>query len=525
MTIYRGPGGTGDATSDSDTTEFQQFLIQTVAAKDAAIVAETAAETAASAASGSASSAATSATAAASGANAANTSATNAASSATNAASSATAAAASAASVNDTNLVHKTGNETIGGIKTFISSITGSVTGTSANVTGTVAVINGGTGSTTVPSARTALGVAIGTDVQEYSANLTAYASTGIGFRNRIINGDMRIDQRNAGAAVTVNTTTNTYGVDRFFGAGQSAAGVFTTQRSTVAPAGFINSTVVTVTTADASLAASGRTYGFGQNIEGFNISDLGWGAAGASSVTISFWIQSSVTGSYSATLFNLVYGAGYVASFTINSANTWEYKTITIPGSTSGSWSSNNSIGIRLWISLGCGSAFKVTAGAWNNGFGFAATGGVDLISTNGATFYITGVQLEAGSVATPFERRDYGRELMMCQRYLPAWAATAAITEPVASGMADATTSIRISFPFKTSARVKPTGLTVSSNSDFTFYGAGTGAGAVTLGPANTESAVINVATTGATTNSAVIMISAATATAKLLFTGCEL
>jgi len=247
---------------------------------------------------------------------------------------------------------------------------------------------------------------------------LAAYHSSGIGFRNRIINGDMRIDQRNAGASVSIASTAFTYTLDRWFAYGQLTDGVYTVQRSTTAPAGFTNSALITVTTADSSIGAA-QIYGFGQRIEGFNVADFGWGTASAQSVTLSFQVRSSVTGTYSATVFNGAFNRGYTATFTVNAANTFETKTITIPGDTSGTWATDNTASLTLWISLGAGSTFTGTAGAWNAGTTYAATGQVNLMATNGATFYITGVQLEAGSVATPFERRDYGRELMMCQRY----------------------------------------------------------------------------------------------------------
>jgi len=237
-------------------------------------------------------------------------------------------------------------------------------------------------------------------------------------FRNRIINGAMVIDQRNAGAAVTVNTAFYTYTVDRWFGYGQASDGVFTGQRSTTAPTGFINSALFTVTTADSSIGAS-QVYGFGQKIEGFNVADLGWGTASAQTITLSFQVRSSVTGTYSVTFFNSAFNRGYTATFAVNVANTFETKTITILGDTSGTWLTDNSVGLTLWFSLGTGSTYLGTSGVWNAGTTYGATGQVNLIATNGATFYVTGVQLEAGSTASPFENRSYGVELALCQRY----------------------------------------------------------------------------------------------------------
>ncbi len=236
------------------------------------------------------------------------------------------------------------------------------------------------------------------------------------GARNRIINGDMRIDQRNAGASVTA--TDAGYQLDRFQTFTESADGVFTVQRVADAPASFVNSAKITVTTADASIGASQR-YLFVQNIEGFNVADFGFGASGASTITISFWVKSSVTGTFGGCLSNADFNRTYPFSYTISSANTWAYKTITILGDTTGTWLTNNENGIRLIFSIGVGSSSSGTANAWASSNIFQPTGSVNLISTLNATLNITGVQLEAGSVATPFERRSYGQELALCQRY----------------------------------------------------------------------------------------------------------
>jgi hypothetical protein len=194
--------------------------------------------------------------------------------------------------------------------------------------------------------------------------------------------------------------------------------GVVSAQRSTIVPSGFTNSQSLTVTTADASIAST-DDYKVGQFIEGFNSADLGWGAAGAQAVTLSFWVRSSVTGTYAVSLQNNAENRSYPATYAISAANTWEQKTITVPGDTSGTWLTDTGIGVRVTWNLGSGSSFNGTANAWNAADSRNVSGQTNWIATSGATFYITGVQLEAGSVATPFERRDYGRELIMCQRY----------------------------------------------------------------------------------------------------------
>ena len=236
-----------------------------------------------------------------------------------------------------------------------------------------------------------------------------------MGFRNRLLNSDMRIDQRNAGASVTVNTAAGIYTIDRWLGRAPNSAGVFTVQQSATAPTGFRNSLLCTVTT---TATPSGTdNYFLQQRIEGFNVADLMLGTATAQTFTVSFWVRSSVTGTFGASVGNNV-DQSYPFSFTINAANTFEQKTVTIPGSTSGTWNTTTGIGLLLHFSLGAGSSNLGTANTWGN-YPYAPTGSTNLISTSGATFYITGVQLEAGTVASPFERRDYGRELMMCQRY----------------------------------------------------------------------------------------------------------
>jgi len=236
----------------------------------------------------------------------------------------------------------------------------------------------------------------------------------GAGRWNRIINGDMRIDQRNAGASVTL--TSDLFTVDRFLARTQSATDS-TAQRSTTAPSGFTNSLLVTIGTG--ASPTSSQTNTIRHEIEGFNTADLGWGTASAKTVTLSFWVRSSLTGTFGGALSNGGLNRAYPYTYTISVADTWEYKTVTIEGDTSGTWGTGNSNGIRVWVDLGSGTDKQGTAGAWGASDYRAASGCTQLVATSGATFYITGVQLEAGSVATLFERRLYGQELALCQRY----------------------------------------------------------------------------------------------------------
>jgi hypothetical protein len=231
----------------------------------------------------------------------------------------------------------------------------------------------------------------------------------------------MVIDQRNAGAAVTVNNAAALqYSVDRFYGYGQTSDGVFTLQQDSDVPSGqgFRNSLKATVTTADASIGAT-QLYQIGQRIEGFNVSDFGLGTASAAQITFSFWVRSSLTGTFGGALQNGGQNRSYPFSYTISAANTWEKKTITLTGDTSGTWLTTNGTGLEVIWGLGVGSTYLGTANAWAGSYLSGVTGQTQVISTLSATFYLTGVQLERGGNATSFEFRDYGRELQLCQRY----------------------------------------------------------------------------------------------------------
>jgi hypothetical protein len=248
------------------------------------------------------------------------------------------------------------------------------------------------------------------------TANLSSLNGGPIaGSRNRIINGDMRIDQRNAGASVSVTATG--YPVDRFY-INANSNGVISGQRSTTAPTGFTNSALMTVTTARTSIAAS-DVYGIRQTLEGFNTADLAWGTASAQTVTLSFWVRSSIAGTYAVSFFNGAFNRSYVATYTVNAANTFEYKTVTVAGDATGTWATDNTGSINVFWDLGSGSTYVGTAGLWSGSGLLRPSSSTNWISTNGATFYITGVQLEPGTVATPFERRSFGAELALCQRY----------------------------------------------------------------------------------------------------------
>ena len=244
-------------------------------------------------------------------------------------------------------------------------------------------------------------------------------AGLGFGMRNRIINGAMVIDQRNAGASVT--PTNFQYTLDRWAFEVRQTSKLTTQQSTTVPSSGFKNSLLITSSSAYSVISTD--RFNLQQYIEGYNIADLNWGSASASTVTISFWIRSSLTGTFAGSVQNGSQNRSYIFNYTINSANTFEYKTVTIAGDQSGTWSTDNSAGLILNFALGTGSTYQGTASTWTGSNVQSTSGAVSLVGTNGATFYITGVQLEKGSTATSFDYRSYGTEYDLCRRYFEQW------------------------------------------------------------------------------------------------------
>jgi hypothetical protein len=248
------------------------------------------------------------------------------------------------------------------------------------------------------------------------SSGQTLGAGNATSFKNRIINGAMTIDQRNAGASVTPASGAVTYVLDRWnFFVTQSSK--LTVQQSSIAPVGFTRSTLVTSSSAY-SVVSSDR-FQTTQPIEGFNVADLGWGTANAQTVTLSFRVRSSLTGTFGGAIKNGDGTRSYPFTYTISSANTFEDKAVTISGDTTGTWNTNNTSGILITFGLGVGTTFSGTAGAWAGANFDSVTGATSVVGTSGATFYITGVQFEVGSAATSFDYRSIGTELALCQRY----------------------------------------------------------------------------------------------------------
>ena len=239
--------------------------------------------------------------------------------------------------------------------------------------------------------------------------------------RNKIANGAMIIDQRNAGSSVTVNDSNNYFAADRFkFGISSSPTGAGTLQQVSDGPDGFEKSNKFTVTTADSSIPAT-QSYNLLQEIEGQDVSDLAWGSSAAKTVTFSFYVKTSLNGTFGGSIQNSSRDRSYPFTYAISSseANTWVRREITIAGDTSGTWLTTNGVGLRVLWGIGNGASRTASAGAWAASDARGATGQVQIIGTNSSTFQVTGVQLEVGDKATPFEHRSYGDELAKCQRY----------------------------------------------------------------------------------------------------------
>jgi hypothetical protein len=253
-----------------------------------------------------------------------------------------------------------------------------------------------------------------GTNGLVFNDGSTQNTAAKVGMVNRIINGAMMIDQRNAGASVTP-TTGAVYELDRWHSY-RNSSGAFSVQQVSDAPSGFTKSAKITVSTA---YAGSSEQYNYAQFIEGNNIFDLSFGSSAAKTITLSFWIKSSVTGTFSGGITSYSADVSYPFTYSITVANTWEYKTVTITGATTGTWSTDNTAAMRVIFDLGSQTSNEGTANTWNSGYYYRVAGSVRLIATNTATWQITGVQLEKGSTATSFDYRPYGTELALCQRY----------------------------------------------------------------------------------------------------------
>lgn len=288
----------------------------------------------------------------------------------------------------------------------------GAITASSANVTGNVIVSGSFNGNVSVTGT-----------VSANNANIAGTLAMGSSFlRNKIINGDMRIDQRYVGTSISFSGANVLFPADRFFvgiyGTTYSNPSI-TAQQVTDAPTGFTNSIKVTsasTITADANKLGAW----FSQRIEGLNMADLNWGTASAQSATLQFRVKASKTGVMSVAFENAIPDRSYLTTVNINQANTWEYKTITIPGDTTGTWFANTGQGMAVTFGIySNGTWLAGTGGSWSGTRALLSTSQTNFIASSGDNIAITGVQLEAGTVATPFERRPFGQELTLCQRY----------------------------------------------------------------------------------------------------------
>jgi hypothetical protein len=321
--------------------------------------------------------------------------------------------------------------------------------------------------------------------IQSSVANTSLGAGNSSIMKNRIINGECVINQYALGT-VTPAIGTPTYIIDRW-NTYQTQSSKFTIQQSSTAPAGFTNSLLVT--SSSAYSVASGDTFTVQQYIEGLNCRDLAWGAANAKTVTLSFWVQSSLTGTFGGALSNSAVSRSYPFTYSIPVANTWTQISVTIAGDTTGTWLTTNGVGIRVYFGLGVGTTQSGTAGAWAGAQYQSATGATSVVGTNGATFYITGVQLEVGSSATGFEYRQYQQELALCQRYYQLCAF---------SGVATSSGEMGVASQFKVTMRTTPSmGTTLYLNDNCT--GTANTINRIGVGTSSTGSASYSIGSTG--------------------------
>jgi hypothetical protein len=295
--------------------------------------------------------------------------------------------------------------------------------------------------------------VTIGTD-QSVTFAGSINAPNSFGFKNRIINGAMVIDQRNAGASVSTASGSFAYTLDRFR-IDYTQTSKYTVQQnagSVTPPTGFAN--YFGATSASAYSVTSTDQFSITQFIEGYNIADLAWGIASAATVTLSFWVYSSLTGTFGGAITNISVRS-YPFTYSIPTANTWTKISVTIAGDTSGTWVTTNARALAVYFNLGSGSTNSGTAGSWSSGGYVSATGATSVVGTNGATFYVTGLQLEKGSTATSFDYRPYGTELALCQRYYE-----------IGGGVTEASPAAATTFPTYYFKVTKRAGATVTNS-----------------------------------------------------------
>jgi hypothetical protein len=342
-------------------------------------------------------------------------------------------------------------------------------------------------------------------------------SDSSFGFKNRIINGAMAISQRNGTSTIT--PANGDYGVDRWtFGIAQSSK--LTSAQTTTAPAGFDFSTLITSSSSYTPL--TNDLFRFTQLIEGFNFADLGFGTANAKTFSLSFWVRSSLTGTFGGSLQNNNNDRSYPFTYTINAANTFEYKTVTVAGDTTGTWvGATNGIGLYVNFSMGAGSGRLGTAGSWQAAGYYGATGQVNLVATSGATWYVTGVQLEVGSTATSFDYRPYTTELQLCQRYFYVVGGVLSI--------AASSSDVRMPSVFPVQMRATPTVTANTGTNIFNRFSVApltqSASNATILDASNTSAVFRFQNFTGASTGDAGVMDSSSNNTSAVCFASSEL
>jgi hypothetical protein len=387
-----------------------------------------------------------------------------------------------------------------------------------ADGTGTSVGLNVGSGKTLAVAGTATFSGTVTAPTASSGDNDTSVATTAFvsaitgtsginGFKNRIINGAMMIDQRNAGASVTNDAADLKFAVDRtnIFGAVSSK---FTAQQnagSVTPPAGYTN--YLGITSSSAYTVGATENFWVQQRIEGFNVADLGWGTANALTVTLSFWVRSSLTGTFGGSFQNSASNRSYPFTYTISAANTWEQKTITVAGDTSGTWLTTNGVGIKVTWGLGVGSTYSGTANAWAGANYNSATGATSVVGTSGATFYITGVQLEKGSTATSFDYRPYGTELALCQRYYAKLGAGTGAYTAFASGVVINSAQVNSYVKYPVQMRAAPT-ISTSNCAVQSGSGALSSATASTV-YGGTDSAYFVLVTSGLTAGQGAVVI----------------
>jgi hypothetical protein len=351
-------------------------------------------------------------------------------------------------------------------------------------------------------------------------------ASSNFGFKNRIINGGMVIDQRNAGVVTT--PTNAVYTLDRWRSL-LTQASKYTVQQNAGAvtpPAGFRSYLGIT-SSASAYSVISTDYFVQQQFIEGYNFADFAFGTASASAITISFWVRSSLTGTFGGSVFNNDGSRCYAFTYTISVANTWEQKSVTIAGDTTGTWNTTSSTGLAINFGLGVGSSNAISAGAWSGTFGYSATGSTSVVGTASATWYVTGVQIEKGSTATSFDYRPYGTELALCQRYF--WRnKSGGSGASLGVGYLATATIFRGYAQFPVAMRAAPT-FTINTDSGNLIINTATGNIAITTagGTLNTDSGCISLdmGSSGTAGQGAVIFAGSGSANAAYLQFSSEL